>query len=75
MIDWNTCNGIERHSGKMGGVWVFQGTRVPVYALLENLKDGASIEQFQEWFPGVEQQQIEAFLQHILHAFKAPPRP
>ena len=33
---------------------------VPVAAFFENLKDGASIEQFIEWFPGVQQAQVEA---------------
>ncbi len=54
MADWETCDAIERHLNKVSGVWVFRGTRVPVAALFENLKDGASIEQFSEWFPEVE---------------------
>ncbi|MDY7015606.1 MAG: DUF433 domain-containing protein, partial [Cyanobacteriota bacterium] len=44
---------IERHPTKVSGAWVFRGTRVPVAALFENLKDGASVDQFLEWFPGV----------------------
>jgi uncharacterized protein (DUF433 family) len=34
-------------------VGVFKGTRIPVAALFENVEDGASIDQFLEWFPGV----------------------
>lgn len=41
---------------------MFRGTRVPVAALVENLKDGASIDQFLEWFPGVARAQVEALL-------------
>ena len=48
MMDWGTCPAVERHADKLRGVWVIRGTRVPVAALLENLKDGASIEQFLE---------------------------
>jgi uncharacterized protein (DUF433 family) len=55
---------IERHPEKMSGALVFQGTRVPVTALFENLKDGASIDQFLEWFPGVTRVQVEALLDY-----------
>jgi len=37
---------------------------VPVAALFENLKDGASVEDFLAWFPGVERTQVEAVLDH-----------
>ena len=54
MTDWQTCPAVERHPDKLSGAWVFRGTRVPVATLFENLKDGASVEQFLEWFPGVD---------------------
>jgi uncharacterized protein (DUF433 family) len=41
---------------------LFCGTRVPASALFENLKDGASIDQFLDWFPGVTRDQVEALL-------------
>jgi uncharacterized protein (DUF433 family) len=41
---------------------VFCGTRVPASALFENLKDGASTDQFLDWFPGVTRDQVEALL-------------
>jgi len=53
---------IERNPTKVSGAWVFRGTRVPVTALFENLKDGASIDQFLEWFPGVTHEQVEVLL-------------
>jgi uncharacterized protein (DUF433 family) len=62
MKDWRNCDAVGRHPDKVSGAWVFRGTRVPVSALFENLKDGASIEQFLEWFPGVERSQVEAVL-------------
>jgi len=55
---------IERHPEKMSGALLFRGTRVPVTVLFENLKDGASIDQFLEWFPGVTRAQVEALLDH-----------
>ena len=43
---------------------MFRGTRVPVSTLFENLRDGATIDQFLEWFPGVERHQLLAALDH-----------
>lgn len=64
MIDWSQCEGVERVAGKVGGVWLFKGTRVPVKALFENLEGGATVDDFLEWFPGVERSQVEAVLEH-----------
>ena len=71
MTDWETCEAVEHHPKKVSGVWVFRGTRVPVSALFENLKDGASCDQFLEWFPGVERWQVETVLDHEVKAMAA----
>lgn len=63
MLDWKECPAVERVPGKLGGVWVFKGTRVPVKALFENLEDGARVDDFLEWFPGVTREQVEAVLE------------
>jgi uncharacterized protein (DUF433 family) len=55
----NALEMLERHPDTVSGAWVFKGTRVPVSALFENLKDGASIDQFLAWFPGVARDQVE----------------
>lgn len=68
MTNWEPCEAVERDPNKVSGAWVFRGTRVPVSALFENLKAGASIEQFLEWFPGVERTQVEAVLDHEVRA-------
>lgn len=57
---------LERQPDKVSGAWVFKGTRVPIAAFFENLKDGASIDQFLEWFPGVTRAQVEALLDYEL---------
>lgn len=64
MNDWQSCNAVERSPGRVSGVWVFRRTRVPVRALFENLEDGASVDDFLEWFPGVARAQVEAVLEH-----------
>lgn len=62
----NSLNMLERQPDKVSGAWVFKGTRVPISAFFENLKDGASIDQFLEWFPGVTRAQVEALLDYEL---------
>jgi uncharacterized protein (DUF433 family) len=55
---------MERIPGKVGGAWIFTGSRVPVSALFENLEGGATVDEFLEWFPGVSRAQVEAVLEH-----------
>ena len=62
MTDWQKCSEVERHPEKLSGAWVFRGTRVPVATLFENIRDGASVEQFLDWFPGVGAVSVEAVL-------------
>jgi len=62
---------IERDNELLSGAWVFRGTRVPVAALFENLRDGATIDQFLEWFPGVTRAQVEAVLEYEMQYFAA----
>jgi uncharacterized protein (DUF433 family) len=64
MIDWSACSAVERDPDRVGGAWVFAGTRVPVAALFENLEDDATLHQFIEWFPGVTAEQARAVLEH-----------
>ncbi|CAN5833916.1 hypothetical protein BH10CHL1_BH10CHL1_14410 [soil metagenome] len=66
MKQWETLNAVERNPDKVSGAWVFRGTRVPIAALFENLRDGATIEEFLEWFPGVKRAQVEAVLNYEL---------
>ena len=64
MLDWTQCTAVERVPGKVSGAWVFKNTRVPVRALFENLEDGATLNDFLAWFPGVSREQVEAVLEH-----------
>ena len=72
MEQWQDCDAVERHPEKYSGAWVFRGTRVPLAALFENLRDGASIEEFLTWFPGVQRAQVEAVLEHEVLAAAHP---
>ena len=64
MIDWATCEAVERNPLKVSGAWLFRGTRVPFAALFENLEDGADIVEFIEWFPGVKAHRAKQVLDH-----------
>jgi len=46
----------------MSGTPVFEGTRVPVDALINNLADGVSLDEFLENFPTVSRDQAVAVL-------------
>ena len=70
MTNWNTCPAVERVPGRVSGAWVFSGTRVPLFALYENLASGATIDEFVEWFPGVEEWQVRAVLEHEAKALR-----
>ena len=63
MNSWDQCIAVERDPAKVSGAWVFAKTRVSVRALFENLEDGATIDEFVEWFPGVTRKQVEAVLE------------
>jgi uncharacterized protein (DUF433 family) len=62
---------IERQPDKVSGAWVFRGMRVPVAALFENLRDGATVNEFLEWFPPVQKSQVEAVLNYELNMLTA----
>ena len=71
MKQWEMLEAVEREPGKVSGAWVFRGTRVPVSALFENLRDGATVDQFLDWFPGVKRAQVEAVLNYELETLTA----
>ncbi len=52
----------------LSGTPVFQGTRVPVAALLDNLEVGVSLDEFIENFPTVKREQAVQVLQYFKRA-------
>lgn len=63
---------VEQNPEKMSGALIFKGTRVPVSALFENLRDGATVEEFLEWFPGVTRAQVYAVLDFEIENLAVP---
>jgi uncharacterized protein (DUF433 family) len=72
MNDWQNVRAVERSPDIMSGAWVFRGTRVPVAALFENLREGATIDDFLAWFPGVTREQVVAVLDHEAQSLQEP---
>ncbi len=70
MTDWSTCPEVESVPGRVSGNWVFTGTRLPVYALFENLAAGATINDFVEWFDA-DEEQVRAVLEHAAQDLRA----
>ena len=72
-LDWSDCPVVERIPGKVGGAWVFKGTRMPVATVFENLEAGAGIDDIMEWFD-VSREQIIAVLDFAARSLEAPVR-
>ena len=64
MLDWSKCPVLESIPGKVSGAWVFRGTRVPVSAILKNLKH-LTLDQLVDEYPSVPREQIEAVLDFL----------
>ena len=54
----------------MSGTPVFAGTRVPIDALINNLADGVSLDEFLENFPTVTRDQALAIIRFPLETIK-----
>ena len=70
MTGWTSCSGVERHSERVNGCCGSTSARVPVPTLFENLEDGASIDQFREWFSRIEGWQVVSVLEHESEALR-----
>jgi len=71
MLDWSQCDAVEKRPEVFSGAWVFCGTRVPVSSLFQNLEDGATVDEYLVWFPGVSRKQIEAVLEYAARSLAA----
>ncbi len=56
---------IKVDKGILNGTPVFEGTRVPVLALLDNLEVGVSLDEFLENFPTVKREQAVQVLRYL----------
>lgn len=49
-IDWTDCPRVEVVLGKVSGVPILKGTRVPADSIVENYEDGSPVEELSENF-------------------------
>jgi uncharacterized protein (DUF433 family) len=73
-LDWSQCPAVESVPGRVGGAWVFRGTRMPVAAVFENLEDGLTINEIVEMFDGLTRDQVRAVLDFAAQSLAAPQR-
>ena len=63
LLDWSRCPAVERVPGKVSGIWVLKGTRMPVATIFENLEAGASIDDVLAWYEGLDRKQVQAVIE------------
>jgi uncharacterized protein (DUF433 family) len=72
-LDWSQCPAVESIPGKVGGAWVFLGTRTPVASVFENLEDGLTIDEVVEQF-AVSREQVKAVLEFAVRSLDVSAR-
>ena len=71
-LDWSKCPAVESVPGKVGGAWVFRGTRIPVAAVFENLEDGLTIDEVAALYDGLTREQVKAVLEFTAQSLETP---
>jgi uncharacterized protein (DUF433 family) len=71
VLDWSQCPAVERIPGKVGGAWLFKGSRTPVSVVFNNLEDGMTIDEIVEQFP-VSREEIRAVLEFAARSLDVP---
>jgi uncharacterized protein (DUF433 family) len=71
-LDWAKCPAVESVPGKVSGVWVFRGTRIPVSAVFENLEDGLTIDELVSLYDGLTREQVKAVLEFTAQSLGTP---
>ena len=67
-MNWSGCDVVEVLPERMSGAPVFKGTRIPVEALFLNLKAGATVDEFLEWYPDANREQVDLVLSFVAGA-------
>jgi len=71
-LDWSQCPAVESVPDKLGGAWVFRGTRMPVSVVFENLEDGLSIDELLGLYDGLTFEQVRAVLDFAARSLEEP---
>ena len=62
-IDWAACDDVERIPGKVSGAWLVKGTRLPVWAILENADNHTPEEIAADIFEGVTPETVRRIIE------------
>ncbi len=68
VLDWSQCPAVESVPDRVGGAWVFKGTRLPVATVIENLED-LSVDEVMEQFE-VSRDQVKAVLEFVAESLR-----
>jgi uncharacterized protein (DUF433 family) len=71
-LEWSKCAAVESVPGKVGGAWVFRGTRIPVAAVFENLEDGLTIDEIVALYDGLTREQVRTVLEFAARSLAIP---
>jgi uncharacterized protein (DUF433 family) len=61
-MDWSGCELVEVVPGKVSGVPLVVGTRIPADVILKNFAAGSPIEEIEENYPSLSRKTIAALL-------------
>jgi len=65
-MDWSGCVVIESNPLKLSGAPIVRGTRVPAEAIVENYRDGLTVEEISYQF-GLHPDQIREVVSYAAH--------
>lgn len=68
-LDWSQCPAVESVPDRVGGAWVFKGTRLPVATVIENLED-LSVDEVMAQFD-VSRDQVAAVLEFVAESLRS----
>ena len=68
-LDWSKCPAVESVQDRVGGAWVFKGTRLPVATVIENLED-LTIDEVMGQFD-VTREQVTAVLDFVAESLRS----
>lgn len=71
-LDWSQCEAVESIPGKLGGAWVFRGTRIPVSVIFENMDDGLTISEIVALYEGLTLENVHAVLDFACRSLETP---
>jgi uncharacterized protein (DUF433 family) len=58
-MDWSGCELVEVIPGKVSGVPLVKGTRIPADFIVENFDNGSPIDELQEDYPSLSVETIQ----------------